>query len=92
MTFVIKKQVEIHGFAHEDWLFDIEGYNYIIERNSIFTRGDLIKQNYDKLSYILRNFMQIDSVLLESLNYQAAIADNLSDLAKHDFDHHTDKR
>ena len=91
MTFVIKEQVESIGFNNEDYLFDIEGYNYIFERNSIFTIGDLIKQNYEKLSYILKNFIKIDSILLESLNYQAAIAEDFGDIMNFKFKKNDEK-
>ena len=49
MTFVIKEHVDKNGIETDSHLFDIEGYNYIIERNSIFTRSDLVKYDYDKL-------------------------------------------
>jgi len=85
MTFIIKDNIEQIGFTNEDYLFDIEGYNYIIERNSVFTRGNLITKNYDKLHYILKNYIEIDTVLLESLSYQAAITNDFENIANHDF-------
>ena len=85
MTFIIKDNIEQLGFTNEDFLFDIEGYNYIIERNSVFTRGSLITKNYEKLHYILKHYAEIDPVLLESLSYQAAIALDFDSIATHDF-------
>ena len=85
MTFVIKDHVDKYGWTCGNHKFDIEGYNYIIERNSIFTRGDLIKSNYEKLAFILKNYEEIDSILLETLNYQAAITDNFNKISDYDF-------
>lgn len=45
----------------------------------------MIETNYEKLSYILKNYQQIDSILLESLNYKSAIAKSLKDLRDYDF-------
>jgi len=54
---------------NEDYSFDLEGNDFILERSSIFTSGDLVKHNYEKLSYILKNYLENDPLLLESLHY-----------------------
>lgn len=46
MTFVIKENFEKNSFAMEDFLFDIEGYDFILNRNTIFTEGSLVKKDY----------------------------------------------
>lgn len=43
MTFVIKENFDKNSYAMEDFLFDIEGYDYIINRNTMFTEGQLVK-------------------------------------------------
>ena len=43
MTFVIKDRCDEYGLLHDQYPFDIEGTDYILERNSIFTTGDLVK-------------------------------------------------
>jgi len=43
MTFVIKENFDKNSFAMTDYLFDLEGYDYILNRNSIFTEGNLVK-------------------------------------------------
>ena len=56
MTFVIKDNFDKCGYIMEDYLFDIEGYNYILNQNTIFVEGTLVTQNFDKLNFILKNF------------------------------------
>ena len=53
-----------------DYLFDLEGYDYILNRNSIFTEGNLVKQEYEKLHFILKNYALNNSILLEILQYK----------------------
>ena len=36
MTFVIKENFEKNSFAMEDFLFDVEGYDYVLNRNTLF--------------------------------------------------------
>jgi len=42
MTFVIKNKFDMNAHYLQDTNFDLEGNNYILERNSIFTTGDLV--------------------------------------------------
>jgi hypothetical protein len=44
---------DIHHDHQDDKKFDLEGFNFIIFRNTIFTNGDLVKHQYEKLRYIL---------------------------------------
>lgn len=69
MTFVIKENFEKNSFAMEDFLFDVEGYDYVLNRNTIFTEGSLVKQDYEKLNFILMHYNRLDPTLLESLHY-----------------------
>jgi hypothetical protein len=43
MTFVIKDSIDTNGYLNENYQFDLEGNDYILERCSIFTSGDLAK-------------------------------------------------
>ena len=43
MTFVIKDNFEKSGFLRDDYLFDAEGYDYILGRNTCLTQGSLVK-------------------------------------------------
>jgi hypothetical protein len=43
MTFVIKDFVDTNGYMDENYSFDLEGNDFILERSSIFTSGDLVK-------------------------------------------------
>ena len=67
MTFVIKENFDKNSFSMTDYLFDLEGYDYILNRNSIFTEGNLVKQEYEKLLFILKSYAQKNPMLLEIL-------------------------
>jgi hypothetical protein len=56
MTFVIKENFDKNSFAMEDFLFDIEGYDYVLNRNTLFTEGNLVKQEHEKLNFILKHY------------------------------------
>ena len=42
MTFVIKDNFDKVGFNMDDYLFDPEGYDWILGKNTIFTQGTLV--------------------------------------------------
>lgn len=44
MTFVIKENFDKLGYVLNDYLFDVEGYDYILNRNTMFTEGTLVTQ------------------------------------------------
>ena len=69
MTFVIKENFD-EQYLRDDFLFDIEGYNFIYNRETLFTSDEkLIQYNYDKLSYIFKHYAELDPILFESLHY-----------------------
>lgn len=70
MTFVIKKNFDKGGYINQDFLFDPEGYDYVLKRNTTFTEGTLVTQDYDKLNFILQKFEELDPVFLEQLFYE----------------------
>ena len=70
MTFVIKDNFDKLGYVVNDYVFDVEGYDYILNKNNIFTEGSLVSQQYEKLSFILKNYQEIDPNLLEQLHYK----------------------
>ena len=84
MTFVIKDNIDRNGMHQKDFQFDLEGCDYIIERQTIFTSGNLVTQQYEKLLLILKNYVQIDQNLLESLHYQKPDLD-YKQMQIHDF-------
>ena len=87
MTLVIKDHFDKNGFTHEDYQFDLEGFDFILFRNSVFTNGDLVKYQYEKLSYILKNYVKIDNNLLEALFYMKPDL-NFEELLSYDFGNH----
>lgn len=53
MTFVIKENFD-EGYLRSDFLFDLEGYNFVYNRQTIFTSDtNLVQLNYEKLNFIL---------------------------------------
>lgn len=48
MTFIIKETFEKNGHLLKDFEFDIEGNDFLFNKNTIFTEGNLVKTQYDK--------------------------------------------
>jgi hypothetical protein len=66
MTFVIKNKFDQDNeYAKEDYLFDREQYNYIINKRTAFTDTEENVADHDKLAFILRQFESIDAAMLE---------------------------
>lgn len=40
MTFVIKENFDKNSYAMKDYLFDIEGYDYVLNQNNIFSENN----------------------------------------------------
>ena len=53
MTFVIKDNFKNMGYVLDDYIFDVEGYDYVLYRETIFSQGNLVKKEFEKLSFIL---------------------------------------
>ena len=70
MTFVIKDNFDQGGYISNDFLFDSEGYDFVLGKNTLFTEGNLVIQDYDKLNFILKNYQKQDPVMLEQLLYK----------------------
>lgn len=76
MTFVIKNHLETMKNDQTassplfNRAFDVEAYNYLINKNTCFITGDLVKQKYLELQYVLQNFEKKDPTYLEILNYK----------------------
>ena len=69
MTFVVKDLFD-EGYLRSDFLFDLEGYDFIYNKETIFTSdAALMSSNYEKLLYILTNYEKMDVELLEALHY-----------------------
>lgn len=71
MTFVIKEKFENSNYSSSTQQFDIEGFDYVFNRNTIFTEnnGRVLKQDFKKINYLLKNFKRLDPVFLETLHY-----------------------
>ena len=71
MTFVIKEHNEQNKFTNKNYIFDLEGYDFVLNHKTIFTdeKKTLVQEDFDKLSYILKNYFEICPMLLETLHY-----------------------
>ena len=76
MTFVIKshlEEAEIDAIGTSPLFgraFDQVAYNYLINQNTCFITGDLVKKKYLELQFVLQNFERIDPILLEIITYK----------------------
>jgi hypothetical protein len=52
-----------------DKAFDIEAFTYMLNKNSCFTSGSLLNENFLKLQSILANLIKNDPIYLEVLHY-----------------------
>lgn len=57
------------NFDDENYLFDVEQYNFIINRKTCFTCDDFVADDYEKLQFVLSNLETLDPFLLEQLHY-----------------------
>ena len=64
MTSLINKDMSDRDYQNEDYIFDLEQYNYVIEKKSALSDIDLLS-NPAKLEFILKNFEKNDKVLLD---------------------------
>lgn len=71
MTFVIKKRFDDDevDYTNEDFVFDLEQYNYLIACRTALTETKMATADHDRLQYILQKFKEIDPVLLEQIQY-----------------------
>ena len=60
MTFIIKTNYDNGGYVNDKFEFDVEGYDYILNQNTVFTEGTLAINDYEKLSFILSKYEKID--------------------------------
>lgn len=56
----------------DDYAFDIEGYDYVLNQNTIFSEnnGYLLEEDFRKISFILKNYIDLDLIYLEQLHYK----------------------
>lgn len=67
MTFIIKENFEKNGHQLNDFVFDLEGNDFLFNKNTIFTEGNLVKTQYDKCQFIFKNYLAEDPNLLDLL-------------------------
>lgn len=76
MTFVIQAKFEEISIEVDQPIdpllgkaFDLEAFTYMLNKNSCFTSGNLTKENFLKLSQVLKKLLEHDEVYLEVLHY-----------------------
>jgi hypothetical protein len=85
MTFVIQEKIiSIEtGDIGEDILlnqgFDVEAFNYILDKDNCFVDGSLAKANFLKLQQIFKSIKEVDPVYLELLHYSREDKLNMND-------------
>ena len=67
-----------------DQAFDIEAFTYMLNKNSCFTSGNMMKDNFLKLQSILSNLMKSDPIYLEVLHYFIDNSGHSNDQSAHD--------
>ena len=69
MSFVIKDKIEEKCPLQKGNIFDIEPYNYIFNKKTIFLDSDIVTENAEELSYILENMKALNFQYLDLLSY-----------------------
>ena len=54
---------------NKDYIFDLEEYNFVINRKTCFTCDNFVGNDYEKLQFVLKNMMQENKILLQQLYY-----------------------
>lgn len=76
MTFVIRDNIENEDPEQEFNEFDLEPYNYVLNKSTCFLDGTFVKNNYEELQHVVRNLEKTDVTLLELLNYTQILEEN----------------
>ena len=71
MTFAVQETFEQINLSSDNFLFDIEGFNFVLNRETYFTnnKGLVMQQDFKKTDFMLKKFQGIDPDLLELLHY-----------------------
>jgi hypothetical protein len=71
MTFVIRGrgQKESGSYLDEDYIFDQEEYDFIINRKTCFTCDSFVGNDYEKLLFVLKKMNETNPILLQQLHY-----------------------
>lgn len=81
MTFVIQgkfEEIDVDGDSQLDPLldkaFDLEAFTYMLNKNSCFSSGTMAREDFNKLSQVLKKLLEQDEVYLEVLHYTIVTA------------------
>ena len=56
-------------YLAEDYVFDQEEYDFIINRRTCFTCDSFVGNDFEKLSYVLGKMKDLNPILLQQLHY-----------------------
>jgi hypothetical protein len=80
MTFVIRgRSQESMTYLAEDYVFDQEEYDFIINRRTCFTCDSFVGNDFEKLSYVLGKMKDLNPILLQQLHYYYLEDSNVND-------------
>ena len=68
MTFVLRHEVQ---WDDERYYFDLEQYNFLLHKKTVFTIDENLTLQNEYLEYVLQNFESIDSGLFDLLQHYA---------------------
>ena len=60
MTFVIKEKIETKCSLQKGNIFDIEPYNYIFNKKTIFLDSDIVTEDPEALQHVMENLKNLD--------------------------------
>ena len=69
MTFVIKEKIETKCSLQKGNIFDIEPYNYIFNKKTIFLDSDIVTEDPEALQHVMENLKNLDIQYLDLLAY-----------------------
>ena len=80
MTFVIRGRGQDQmTYLAEDYVFDQEEYDFIINRKTCFTCDSFVGNDFEKLSYVLGKMKELNPILLQQLHYYYLENSSLTD-------------
>jgi hypothetical protein len=66
-------------YLAEDYVFDQEEYDFIINRKTCFTCDSFVGNDFEKLSYVLGKMKELNPILLQQLHYYYLENSSLTD-------------
>lgn len=65
-------------------MFDPEPYNYVFNKSTSLLDGQFVEEDHIQLENVLRNFNELNPIMLELLHYTQALISQSDDLIEQD--------